>query len=95
MVEKEIIEKTFKVGKKTENLHKIHLFSLSPFHSLQIVLKEINRLGMIVEISHLSEPSMMQVLNSAKAPLLAAGNTSPPASSTANLTTVVPDHVLR
>ncbi|CAG9807968.1 unnamed protein product [Chironomus riparius] len=59
----------------------------------KIVLKEINRLGMLAEISHLSEPSMMQVLNSAKAPLL-VNNAMPAATTSPNITNIIPDHVL-
>ena len=49
---------------------------------------------MIAEISHLSEPSMMQVLNSAKAPVL-VNYAMPAAPSSQNITNIIPDHVLR
>jgi hypothetical protein len=74
--------------RKRKDLHKIH------FVSLQIVLKEINRLGMLAEIRDLSEPSMMQVLNFAKAPLLVS-NTVPSSTASPNITGTIPDHVLR
>jgi microsomal dipeptidase-like Zn-dependent dipeptidase len=70
-------------------VHKIN----SP-SSLQVILKEISRLGMLAEISHLSEPSMMQVLNNAQTPLLVS-NAIPSASVLPNVTNLIPDHVLR
>lgn len=49
---------------------------------------------MLAEISQLSEPSIMQVLNSAKAPLL-VNNALPAATISPNITNIIPDHVLR
>lgn len=54
------------------------------------VLLELNRMGMVAEISRLSEPAMMSVLNHAKAPLLLS-NALPSAFCNA---TSIPDHIL-
>lgn len=55
------------------------------------MLLEMNRLGMLAEISRLSEPAMMVALNTAKAPLLLS-NASP--LSLCNATSAIPDHIL-
>lgn len=57
----------------------------------QTILLELNRLGIVAEISRLSEPSMMSVLNHAKAPLLLS---SALPSALCNSTSTIPDHIL-
>uniref|UniRef100_A0A336LBM1 Dipeptidase n=1 Tax=Culicoides sonorensis TaxID=179676 RepID=A0A336LBM1_CULSO len=57
----------------------------------ETMLHEMNRLGMVAEISRLSEPAMMVALNSAKAPLLLS-NASPQALC--NATASIPDHIM-
>lgn len=54
----------------------------------------MNRIGMLIEISHLSEPAMIAALRTAKAPVLLI-NSAP--SSFCNSTNVaaIPDRVLR
>uniref|UniRef100_A0A182PNK0 Dipeptidase n=1 Tax=Anopheles epiroticus TaxID=199890 RepID=A0A182PNK0_9DIPT len=54
---------------------------------------EMNRLGMLVEISRLSEPAMMVALNVAKAPLLLS-NALPSSMACNGTTAAVPDHIL-
>lgn len=55
------------------------------------MLHEMNRLGMVAEISRLSEPAMMVALNTAKAPLLLS-NASP--QTLCNATASIPDHIM-
>ena len=58
------------------------------------MLFEMNRIGMLIEVSHLSEAAMVAALRSAKAPVLLI-NSAP--SSFCNSTNVaaIPDRVLR
>lgn len=58
------------------------------------MLFEMNRIGMLIEISHLSETAMIAALRTAKAPVLLI-NSAP--SSFCNSTNVapIPDRVLR
>lgn len=62
--------------------------------TFQVVVQEMNRLGMLVEISRLSEPAMMVALNVAKAPLLLS-NALPASMACNGSTAAVPDHILR
>lgn len=55
------------------------------------VLHEMNRLGILVEISRLSEPAMMTALHAAKAPVLFS-NTAP--LVLCNSSNSLPDHIL-
>lgn len=53
----------------------------------------MNRLGMLVEISRLSEPAMMMALHTAKAPVLFA-NAAPLFLCNNSNTASIPDHIL-
>ncbi|XP_068142331.1 dipeptidase 3 [Drosophila tropicalis] len=57
------------------------------------MLHEMNRLGMLVEISQLSEPAMMSALHSAKAPVLLM-NATPLSMCNSTSVASIPDHVL-
>lgn len=57
----------------------------------ELVLHEMNRMGILVEISKMSEEGMILALLHAKAPLLVA-NSAP--ASHCNATTAVPDHII-
>nr|XP_019549659.2 dipeptidase 2 [Aedes albopictus] len=59
----------------------------------EVVIQEMNRLGMLVEISRLSEPAMMVALNVAKAPLLLS-NALPSSMACNGSTAAVPDHIM-
>lgn len=69
--------------------------TISSPSSSQTMLYEMNRLGMLVEISQLSEPAMVIALRTAKAPVLLMN--AAPLSLCHNGTNVasIPDHVLR
>lgn len=58
----------------------------------EMILNEMNRMGMLVEISKMSEEGMVLAMHHSKAPLLLA-NTAP--LSFCNATSFVPDHILR
>ncbi|GAB0086418.1 Dipeptidase [Sergentomyia squamirostris] len=66
-------------------------------HSLtnfgETVLHEMNRLGILVEISRLSEPAMMMALHTARAPVLFS-NAVPLSLCNSTSTAGVPDHIL-
>ncbi|XP_059610776.1 dipeptidase 3 [Phlebotomus argentipes] len=66
-------------------------------HSLttfgETVLHEMNRLGILVEISRLSEPAMMMALHTARAPVLFS-NAAPLSLCNSSSTAGVPDHIL-
>lgn len=55
----------------------------------------MNRLGMLVEISRLSEPAMMIALNTAKAPLLLSNASPLSLCNSTTSTASIPDHILR
>ncbi|XP_050675738.1 uncharacterized protein LOC126972759 [Leptidea sinapis] len=63
---------------------------LSPFG--KVVIKEMNRLGMLVDLSHVSERTMMDTLSVSRAPVLFSHSS---ARSLCNVTRNVPDNVLR
>jgi len=58
------------------------------------MLYEMNRLGMLVEISQLSEPAMVIALRTAKAPVLLM-NATPLSLCNGTNVASIPDHVLR
>jgi hypothetical protein len=65
------------------------------FLFLQVVIHEMNRLGMLVEISRLSEPAMMVALNVARSPILLANASPQSHACNGSMASAVPDHILR
>uniref|UniRef100_A0A1B0BPL8 Dipeptidase n=1 Tax=Glossina palpalis gambiensis TaxID=67801 RepID=A0A1B0BPL8_9MUSC len=59
----------------------------------KIMLFEMNRIGMLIEISHLSEPAMVATLRTAKAPVLLI-NSAPQSFCNSTNVAPIPDHVL-
>lgn len=57
------------------------------------MLFEMNRIGMLIEISHLSEPAMVATLRTAKAPVLLI-NSAPQSFCNSTNVAPIPDHVL-
>ncbi|XP_037953182.1 dipeptidase 3-like [Teleopsis dalmanni] len=60
----------------------------------KMVLYEMNRLGMLVEISQLSEAGMVTALRTAKAPVLFINSTPLSLCNSTNVASI-PDHILR
>lgn len=63
-------------------------------HYFQTMLFEMNRIGMLVEISHLSEAGMIAALKTAKAPVLMM-NAAPASFCNSTNVASIPDRVLR
>jgi Zn-dependent dipeptidase, microsomal dipeptidase homolog len=58
---------------------------------LQIIVKEMNRLGMIVDLSHVSVQTMQAALDTSKAPVVFSHSS---ARALCNSSRNVPDHIL-
>lgn len=61
-------------------------------HYSQVVVRELNRLGMLVDLSHAAHETVLAVLETTRSPVIFSHSS---AQALCNTSRNVPDHVLR